>query len=358
MIDLIPKIVSLLFLFRIIRKPLHHVMMTLKSTTIPILGILSFLLGSFGLTGLPYVLPLAILSLGTLWRVSSFQLKSLPLIGLISLISVGTGYLISTPIPEATPVVKIFDVMTSLLADGGPSMIGTLICLNLLLLGVWLSPTLSVFVQVLYLTLLMSSQALPYGTLLTLIVIGTFLKRDIHLSLYVLESTLVVGTLYTSYPISLIFSLASFYTVWQLSRILPAEKTKVSGSEVPKPLESEIPKPTTVEIVEVKPVEPEIPKPVEPKTVEPEIPNPVETTPVEPVKQEVVQTRAPVPQYKVFEPPRPRSNFLKPVRREVPVRTRNEIMDRVLHGELPMIDSSDNSTASFPRRFPIYTEAN
>ena len=250
--DIIPKIVAGIFLFRTLKNPLHRIIENVESSPLALLVLSFFLLGEFGFIGIVKLLPMFIYihlqyhpfpSELRNWRqydgleyvfydlkdyfcrvkdIGQFTLYLTPIISSTALL---TGWFVRNPrIINSLPV-------NVLLGQSLISPIWTVvICVGI---GYSLKYTNKIMILTLfmYLSLFFSSDHLSFLFLFVFVLIGLLTKHDQDnnpfLSLHMIETCLTVGTLFTTSPANIIFAIGSIVLVWKLSKLNDQLKMRI-----------------------------------------------------------------------------------------------------------------------------------
>ena len=233
--DIIPKFVAGIFLFRTLKSPVNRIAEIIKESPSPLLVLSFFLLGELGFAGLFKLLPLFIyihlryhpvpspkqyhLSeiknyLNQLKEVDQFTLIMTPVISSTAFL---TGWFVRDP-----QAISSLPINSFLLHILNFPLWTALICG---LIGYSLKFTTKILLlsQLVYLSLFFSIDHLSFLFLFVFVIIGLLTKRDEYdspfLSFYLIESCLTVGTLFTNSPANILFAIGSVTLLWRLSKL-------------------------------------------------------------------------------------------------------------------------------------------
>jgi hypothetical protein len=235
--DIIPKFVAIIFLFRTLKGPINQIIEIINKSPSPLLVLSFFLLGELGITGLLKLLPLFIyihsqyhyLSPSLLKNYSFSdikqyfdQLKNIDkfatiLTPVISPIAFVTGWAVRDH--HAINSLPINTFLSNLLAH--PML--SIIIFALIYYSLRFTNKIILISQLIYLSLFLSADHLSFLFLFVFILIGLLTKRDKpdvpFLSFYSIEACLTIGTLFTTSPINILFAIGSITVVWKLAKL-------------------------------------------------------------------------------------------------------------------------------------------
>lgn len=233
--DVIPKFVAGIFLFRTLKNPINRIAEIIKESQSPLLVLSFFLLGELGLSGIFKLLPLFIylhLQYHSLPNVKKWSLSDLKeyfnqlndmdqftliLTPVISSTAFLTGWFVRDPhVLRSLPINTFFFHLTSYL-------LWFILMCGSIAYSLKFTHKVLLISQLLYLTLFLSGEHLSFLFLFIFVIIGLLTKRDQadtpFLSFYMIESCLTVGTLFTSAPANILFAIVSLALVWKLSKL-------------------------------------------------------------------------------------------------------------------------------------------
>jgi len=230
MIQTIPLAIVALFLLRSVRKPLLGIISSLQVNPTPLIILTGF---TGGYLGVIYAIPVIVLLGISAVKLPFSRIGYDPAIYLLSLlISSISGYLISGEAPEIEVLVWSLTKIQTYLMAGDQLAAICMLCLGLVSAVICLIPVANLIAQLVYFGILSISRAQPLTVLMSILIWGLISKlstgSSFYLNLYLIESCLIVTSLYTVYPINLVSSLLSVSLVWQLSSLEPSQIKPIS----------------------------------------------------------------------------------------------------------------------------------
>ena len=247
--DIIPKLIAGIFLFRTLKNPIYRITEIIQESPSPLLVLSFFLLGELGIVGLFKLFPLFLYlhfeyhPLPTIkkWQLSDVQkylnqLRDIDhftsiLTPIIAATAFLTGWFVRDP--QAIHSLPINSFLTH--STSSPLWV-IFICVSI---GYSLKFTKKILLlsQLAYLSLFFSVEHLSFLFLFIFVIVGLLTKRDQDktpfLSFYIIEACLTVGTLFTTAPANILFAIGSITLVWRLSKLNDKFKKQ---SPIPGPI--------------------------------------------------------------------------------------------------------------------------
>jgi len=257
--DTIPKVISCLFLFRTLKTPLTRIAYRLSSNSTPILALCFFLLGEFGIWGIPKILPVL---LSIIWTGQTFiphgsrlfidkiftrKLDKIPIslddlkqyikaplnMHLLSTTTNAVSFLTGWSVAQKSSLVLPIDYFLSNM------LVHPLLAVLLIFTGAYITKYnqhIALIMQLAYLSLFLGNNHLSYIFMFSFIIIGLLTRKDQvdmpYFSYYLVESILTVGTLFTTTPTNIVFAIGSILLIWQLTKINDKGKYRKKSDQV------------------------------------------------------------------------------------------------------------------------------